>query len=981
MFARFPSSQRMRRLSHPALLILFFLCFALSSAGAQELSVPGALAPEDKSWAPDLSVEDLAASGKAPLSRLYDYIKLDELKVRRLPQLDERDLPVDDGTKKREQIGVTRTLTLDALSTTSFYRVPGGSVGVIGIVTEGALMTRVHFSDVALPPGATIFVYSMRNREEFYGPLEGGMLGDRTFWTPPVTGEGIIIEYFIPDGPGWTPDQSARYFNISEVSHIYRSPADAFKPGETTDEAAGACNLNVTTEWANVAKSVGHLQFTSGGGDFICTGTLLNTTSSSFVPYLLTANHCFDTQAEAQSLRVYWNYNSPGLPGPPNRTDGATLLATGTTSDFTFVRLTGAIPSGLYFSGWDASAPPAVGTNITGIHHPDGDYKRISFGSTQTPSCGGVVSGLQCITVRWSGGTTEGGSSGSGLWKGSASDPRLIGTLTGGAASCSNPSGIDQYGRFDVTYPNISQYLSTGTPTPTPTPTPLTQANLTPFQPSGWSDKIVLSKVTGTNTDGTGFLTTDTIYVDWAVINNGDAAANATFFSKLYIDGVERQTWNTTPPLDRNFYTSVQDYSIGTLSAGQHTIRIVTDTSGAIAEKNEADNEYSRVITVTAPTPSTLALSSATYSINEGDAAGFLTVTVNRTGGSTSAISVDFLTSDASGLLPCQTNGNGMASDRCDYARIVGTLRFASGEMTKSIQIPLINDAYMEPAETFSILLRNAQGASLGTSLANVTITDNDVQPATQNPIDNQAFFIRQQYIDFLGRVAEDSGFSFWNSRMTNCPAGQICDRIDTSMRFFQSDEFQARGFYIYRLYDAVLGRLPLYAEFVPDVARLNGPQTVEEQRLGKDAYLLDLINKTEFRNIYGQYLSANGLIATNPTGFVDALCARAGITPASRQTLINNLAAGTRTPAQTIEDFILTPELSNVGTLFYDRGFITMQYFGYLRRDPETAGFNFWVGQLIGANAPHRGDYRFMVGGFLQADEYRFRYALISAP
>jgi hypothetical protein len=262
---------------------------------------------------------------------------------------------------------------------------------------------------------------------------------------------------------------------------------------------------------------------------------------------------------------------------------------------------------------------------------------------------------------------------------------------------------------------------------------------------------------------------------------------------------------------------------------------------------------------------------------------------------------------------------------------------------------------------------------------ASVTINSDDFQTATQNPIDDQAFFIRQQYIDFLGRPPEDAGFQFWMNRMNNCPPGQVCDRIDTSQRFFQSDEFQARGFYVYRLYDAVLGRLPHYTEFVADVARLNGFQTVAEQRASKDAYLLDFINRTEFRNLYGQYLSADGLTATDAAGFVNALTAKSGITPASKQTLINNLQNGTRDPAHTLEDFILTPELSNVGTLYYDRGFITMQYFGYLRRDPEQAGFDFWVSQLIGPNAPHRQDYRFMVGGFLQSDEHRFRFAMIS--
>jgi hypothetical protein len=322
-----------------------------------------------------------------------------------------------------------------------------------------------------------------------------------------------------------------------------------------------------------------------------------------------------------------------------------------------------------------------------------------------------------------------------------------------------------------------------------------------------------------------------------------------------------------------------------------------------------------------------------------------------------------------------------LASERCDYVTQVGTLRFAPGEITKTISIPIINDAYQEPPQQFSLGLSNPQGASIvPINYVYVTINDDDTQAATQNPVDSQAFFIKQQYVDFLGRVAEPAGFDFWNNRMNNCPQGQTCDRIDTSLRFFQSDEFRERGFYVYRLYDAVLGRLPKYVEFVPDTARLNGYQTAQEQRQGKDEYLLEFINRAEFRNLYGQYLSANGTSSTDPSGFVNALCATAGITPASKQTLITNLQNGSRDPAHTVEDFILTPEMSDVGTKFYDRSVITMQYFGYLRRDPEQAGFDFWVAQLMGPNAPHRQDYRFMVGGFLQSDEYHFRFAFIKA-
>lgn len=380
-----------------------------------------------------------------------------------------------------------------------------------------------------------------------------------------------------------------------------------------------------------------------------------------------------------------------------------------------------------------------------------------------------------------------------------------------------------------------------------------------------------------------------------------------------------------------------------------------------------------------APT-TTLAFSKSSYGVQETQQTA--DIIVNRSGDITTAVTVDYLTSDNSGLIPCQANGNGIASERCDYATAAGTLRFAAGEATKTIQIPIINDAYVEPNESFTIKISNPTGSGVGlgaTTTATVTITSDDVQLAIANPIDDQAFFIRMQYIDFLGRIAEPAGFAFWMDRMNNCPAGQICDRIDTSKRFFESDEFTERGSYLYRLYDGVLGRQPKYVEFIPEVARLNGFQTPQEQQLNKDAFLLEFVNRAEFKTLYGQYLAPNGLTATDAAGFVNALCAKAGVTPASKQSLITNLQNATKTPAKTLEDFILTPEMSAVGTPLYDRGFITMQYLGYLRRDPDAGGYAFWQGQLMNQNSAHYHDYRFMVGGFLQSDEYRFRLALIS--
>ncbi|RPI24931.1 MAG: M6 family metalloprotease domain-containing protein, partial [Acidobacteria bacterium] len=125
--------------------------------------------------------------------------------------------------------------------------------------------------------------------------------------------------------------------------------------------------------------------------------------------------------------------------------------------------------------------------------------------------------------------------------------------------------------------------------------------NLTPHQPSGWGDKIVVSNVTGTQSDSSSLLAGQTLYVDWAVINSGTAATSSTFYTELYVDGALRQSWYTHPPLNVGDHSPISDYSIGTFSSGTHSLRIRTDSGGAITESSEADNEYTRTFTVGEP--------------------------------------------------------------------------------------------------------------------------------------------------------------------------------------------------------------------------------------------------------------------------------------------------------------------------------------------------------------------------------------------
>jgi subtilisin len=149
---------------------------------------------------------------------------------------------------------------------------------------------------------------------------------------------------------------------------------------------------------------------------------------------------------------------------------------------------------------------------------------------------------------------------------------------------------ISESNEFDNEYTKTINVVSAGLP------------NLTPFQPSGWSDKIVVSTTTGAHADSSPLRPTDTLFVDLAILNNGSAATAAIFIIKLYVDGVEKGSFQDSPPLDVNFYGAVDDFPIGSLGAGTHTLRIVADFFNTIGESNEFDNEYTKTITVASPT-------------------------------------------------------------------------------------------------------------------------------------------------------------------------------------------------------------------------------------------------------------------------------------------------------------------------------------------------------------------------------------------
>ena len=250
----------------------------------------------------------------------------------------------------------------------------------------------------------------------------------------------------------------------------------------------------------------------------------------------------------------------------------------------------------------------------------------------------------------------------------------------------------------------------------------------------------------------------------------------------------------------------------------------------------------------------------------------------------------------------------------------------------------------------------------------NIKVKPVRLRPGTNTPITitDIDFFVQQQYIDFLGRMPDAGGFASWVQTLQNCPNGGFgendnpsCDRVPVSAGFYQSIEFQGRGYFAYRFYDAALGRRPLYTEFIPDMQKVGGAQSPEQEAASKNQYMNDFVQKPEFRAIYD---------ALSNQAYVDKLEQTAGVTVPNKANLVTALNNGTQTRAQVLRTVI---ESQSVFDKFFNRGFVTMQYFGYLRRDPDPIGFQNWVDAL---NADPT-NFRHMIFGFIFSIEYLNRF------
>ena len=385
------------------------------------------------------------------------------------------------GARQPAQIGIHRSASEAgaALPAPAWRTVEGGAIARYEIASPDALGLRVALKLQNIPIGIEIRVAGSLD-PDLVRFVPGSAIAwqhrtARVYWTPATDGDRQTIELFVPDGA----DRAALRVALESVSHLLTNSRERFSLAKDIGDS-GSCNVDVVCRiptlgqpYVDTKNSVALMVYERGEGTFSCTGTLLaDTVPANQIPYFYTADHCISSGTVAATLNTFWGFEA-------NVCGGSTVAPTAQLSqgadylyserhdpkngifgtDASLLRLREPPPAGAYFNGWNANE--MSNGSVLAVHHPQGDLKMSSLGQR-------LDQGTYQNEVGWTSGTTERGSSGSGLFTatGAGGAYELRGGLYGGTASCANSGNLsnsdnrDYYSRLDKAIEDIDQWLA-----------------------------------------------------------------------------------------------------------------------------------------------------------------------------------------------------------------------------------------------------------------------------------------------------------------------------------------------------------------------------------------------------------------------------------------------------------------------------------------------------------------------------------------
>ena len=363
-------------------------------------------------------------------------------------------------------VAIGQVVDIDVTREGLWETIPGkGRICRIRIRSADATAIHLFFEEYALPEGAELFIYNTGMSRVLGAYTSSNNKPSGKLAIQPVPGDEVTIEYFEPQEAAFFPA-----LKISNVGHNFRENILHDAPGYGDSERCNKdINCSQAADWQTEKRSVCKILYKKSSGNwFICTGALINTTRNDGSPYLLTANHCVSSSTEAESMILYFNYESPTCNGPDGddtqTLSGSSILATTYRLDFSLVELSETPPLSYlpYYAGWDASEEPS--DMVVSIHHPKGDVKKFSQYNKSVVTADFTYlydydDSTHWYIDDWSLGITEGGSSGSPLFN---SDHRIVGDLTGGSVVSNCTSSDAYYAKISdswADYPNSTTQL------------------------------------------------------------------------------------------------------------------------------------------------------------------------------------------------------------------------------------------------------------------------------------------------------------------------------------------------------------------------------------------------------------------------------------------------------------------------------------------------------------------------------------------